>query len=83
MPPENLALLTGSILLTAVPIIFGVALLTHLAHLRGLTVGEYCTCWICVLAEKLDRHHGRHRMEDLYELQRGIRADFHRLGRDS
>ncbi|MEV0647593.1 hypothetical protein AB0I28_20230 [Phytomonospora sp. NPDC050363] len=82
MPLENLALLTGTFLLMAVPAVFGVALLTHVAHARGLTVGEYCTCFLCLLAEKLDRHHGRHRMEDLYHLQGTIRADFHRLRPD-
>ncbi|WP_285663316.1 hypothetical protein [Actinorhabdospora filicis] len=34
-------------------------------HSRDLTVAQFCSCWTCLLAERLDLHHGRHRLEDL------------------
>lgn len=83
MSPENVTLVVGAALLATLPLAAAVATLISAAHSRDLSVLKYCTCWVCLLAYKLDRHHGRHRLEDHYEKQALIRADFHALSPDS
>lgn len=73
---ENVAPIVGFALLGAIPIVTGWTLLISTAHEHDLTLLGFCRCLPCLLAYKLDRHHGRHRLEDLYEQQRRIRADF-------
>lgn len=83
MSVENLTLICLCVTATALPVLITTTILIHVAHAHDLSLGELCTCWACLLANKLDRHHGRHRLEDHYDAQRYIRADFHRLRPDS
>ncbi|MEV0647825.1 hypothetical protein AB0I28_21410 [Phytomonospora sp. NPDC050363] len=83
MSPENVTLIVGATLLATLPVAAAIATLVSAAHSRDLSVAKYCTCYFCLLAYKLDRHHGRHRLEDHYAKQSAIRADFHRLRPDS
>ncbi|GLZ77518.1 hypothetical protein Afil01_23250 [Actinorhabdospora filicis] len=80
---ENLAPLIGYLLLGAIPVTTGFTLLVATAHEHDLTLLGYCRCFTCLLAYKLDRHHGRHRLEDHFDRQSTIRADFHSLTPDS
>ncbi|GLZ81364.1 hypothetical protein Afil01_61710 [Actinorhabdospora filicis] len=83
MPFETLAPILGYTLLGAIPLVAGWTYLVSLAHEHDLTLFGACRCFACLLAYKLDRHHGRHRLEDLYSRQRHIRADFHTLTPES
>ncbi|GIG67825.1 hypothetical protein [Phytomonospora endophytica] len=83
MSAENVTLVVGATLLATLPITALVATLVSAAHNHDVSVFKYCTCFLCLLAYKLDRHHGRHRLEDHYLRQRRIRADFHLLTPDS
>lgn len=73
---ENVAPIIGYLLLGTIPVTAGITLLVSTAHEHDLTLFGYCRCFSCLLAYRLDRHHGRHRLEDLYDEQRTIRADF-------
>lgn len=79
MPFETLAPIVGFTLLGAIPVVAALTYLVSRAHEYDLTLFGYCRCYACLLAYRLDRHHGRHRLEDLYERQRHIRADFSSL----
>ena len=79
MSDQTLVLYAGFTLLASLPVAFTIVSVVSAAHNRDLTMWQFCTCWICLLAYKLDRYHGRHRLEDNYEAQRHIRADFHEL----
>lgn len=52
-----------------------VAVAVSAMHSHDLTVTQFCRCWACLLAYRLDRHHGRHRQEELSILQMLNEAD--------
>lgn len=79
MSIDTLAPIIGYSLLGLIPLITGLTYLVSRAHEHELTLFLYFSRLTCAFAARLDLHHGRHRLEDHYDRQRSIRADFHRL----
>ncbi|GLZ79602.1 hypothetical protein Afil01_44090 [Actinorhabdospora filicis] len=62
LPMLAVSALTG---LAALLLVGLAAVAVSAIHSLDLSVAQFCRCWTALLAERLDRHHGRHRLEDL------------------